>query len=378
MNVPLLDLEPQLEGLREEIHAAAIKVLDSTRYIGGPKVEELEQAVAAYVGAEHGVGVSSGTDALLVALMALGVGEGDVVLTTPYSFFATAGVVARLGATPRFVDIEPSTYNMSLSALAEWFTANAAHADRVKAIIPVHLYGQCADMDPISALAQVRGIPVIEDAAQAIGASYPSARGERRAGTMSLLGCFSFFPSKNLGGVGDGGLVVTSDGELAEKLRCLRNHGGRPKYYHAMIGGNFRLDPLQAAVLLVKLPHLDSWHRMRQANAAYYDQHLEVEGLVKPAVAWGRERHIYNQYVISVPDRRDELRAHLNTAGVGHEVYYPVPFHLQECFQYLDYRRGDFPESEHAAEHTVALPIYPELTREMQDYVIETIRAFYE
>lgn len=378
LNVPLLDLKAQLEGRREEMHRAAIELIDSTRYIGGPKIVELEQRIAAYVGAGHGIGVSSGTDALLVSLMALDVGEDDIVLTTPFSFFATAGVVARLGAQPVFVDIEPSTYNMSPAVLAEWFAENAARVDRVKAIVPVHLYGQCADMDPISALAQERGIPVVEDAAQAIGASYPSTLGERRAGSMSPLGCFSFFPSKNLGGIGDGGMVVTSDDELAEKLRCLRNHGGKPKYYHAMIGGNFRLDPIQAAVLLVKLPHLDSWHRMRQQNAAYYDEHLDVEGLINPALAYGRERHIYNQYVISVPHRRDELRVHLKEAGIGHEVYYPVPFHLQECFAHLGYRRGDFPESEHAAEHTIALPVYPELTSEMQDYVVETIRAFYE
>ncbi len=378
MKVPLLDLKAQLEGLREDILHAAVEVIDSTRYIMGPRVEELERAAAAYVDSEHGIGVSSGTDALLISLMALDVNAGDIVLTTPYSFFATAGVIARLGAEPSFVDIEPTTYNMSPAALAEWFADNVARADRVKAIVPVHLYGQCADMDPILALARERGVPVVEDAAQAIGARYPSAHGERRAGSLGELGCFSFFPSKNLGGIGDGGLVVTSDGELAEKLRCLRNHGGKPKYYHALIGGNFRLDPIQAAVLLVKLPHLESWHQRRQENAAYYDQHLDVGGIVNPVIAYGRERHIYNQYVLSVSSRRDELRVHLKAAGVGNEVYYPVPFHLQKCFAYLGYKRGDFPRSEHAAEHTIALPIYPELTRDMQDYVIETIRAFYE
>ncbi len=378
MKVPLLDLDAQLEGLREEIHGAAAEVIDSTRYIMGPVMEELEQRIAAYVDAEHGISVSSGTDALLVSLMALGVGEGDLVLTTPYSFFATAGTVARLGAEPVFVDIEPETYNMSAAAAAEWFDQNATRADRVKAIMPVHLYGQCAEMDPILALARERGIPVIEDAAQAIGASYPSAEGERRAGSMGLVGCFSFFPSKNLGGVGDGGMVVTSDGKLAETLRCLRNHGAEPKYHHSMIGGNFRLDAIQAAVLLVKLPHLDSWHRMRRENAAYYDEHLRLEGLANPAIAYDRSRHIYNQYVILVPDRRDGLRKYLTEAGIGNEVYYPVPFHLQECFAQLGYEKGDFPASERAADRTLALPIYPELTREMQDYVIETILAFYE
>lgn len=378
MNVPLLDLKAQLEGLREEIHRAAIEVIDSARYIMGPRVEELEQRIAAYVGAQYGVGVSSGTDALLVSLMALNIGEGDIVVTTPYSFFATAGVVARLGAEPVFVDIEPTTYNISPTMLAEWFAKNTARADRVKAIVPVHLYGQCADMDLILALAEERGIPVIEDAAQALGASYPSSQGARRAGCMGVLGCFSFFPSKNLGGVGDGGMVVTGDAELADTLRCLRNHGAKPKYYHAMIGGNFRLDPMQAAVLLVKLPRLDSWHAMRQENAAYYDEHLDVEGVVKPVFAYGREEHVYNQYVISVPNRRDELRTHLKEASIGTEVYYPVPFHLQECFQHLGYKQGDLPKSEHAAQHTIALPIYPELTHEMQDYVIERIRAFYE
>ncbi len=380
MKVPLLDLEAQLTGeLREDIHRTVAAVIDSTRYIMGPRVEELEQSIANYVGAGQAIGVSSGTDALLVALMALDVGAGDLVLTTPYSFFATAGVVARLGAEPHFVDIDSATYNMSPAALEAWFAENASRADRVKAIIPVHLYGQCADMDPILALARAWEIPVVEDAAQAIGASYPFVDGqERSAGNMGEMGCFSFYPTKNLGGVGDGGMVVTSDGELAEKLRRLRNQGAKPKYYHAMIGGNFRLDPIQAAVLLVKLPHLDSWHQRRREHAAYYDQHLEVSGLVKPPIAYGRERHIYNQYVISVPSRRDQLRSHLQAAGIGTEIYYPVPFHLQECFRYLDCREGDFPASERAALSTLALPIYPELTGEELDYVIEQVQGFYD
>lgn len=380
MKVPLLDLEAQLTpSLRQEIHRAVTEVIDSTRYIMGPKVEALEQSIGDYVGVEHGIGVSSGTDALLVALMALDIGADDLVITTPYSFFATAGVVARLGAEPVFVDIDPVTYNLCPTALERWFAENESRASRVKAIMPVHLFGQCADMEPIAALACDRGIPVVEDAAQAIGAAYVSTEGhEQRAGTMGAIGCFSFYPTKNLGGVGDGGMVVTDDDELAERLRRLRSHGAKPKYYHAMIGGNFRLDPIQAVVLLAKLPHLDSWHRKRQQHAATYDQQLEVSGVVKPAVVYGRERHIYNQYVISVPGRRDPLRDHLKAADIGTEVYYPVPFHLQECFGYLGYRKGDFPHSEHAALNTVALPIYPELTPEMQSYAVDKIKDFYE
>ncbi|MBE7558804.1 DegT/DnrJ/EryC1/StrS family aminotransferase [bacterium] len=378
MQVPLLDLRAQLTGLEKEIKAAFNEVVDSTRYIMGPKVEELEKAIAAYCGCAHGIGVSSGTDALLVSLMALGVGPGDLVVTTPYSFFATAGVVARLGARPVFVDIDPATYNMSPARLAEWFSRAGAEADKVKAIMPVHLYGQCADMNPSLALAAERGIPVVEDAAQAIGAGYPGQAGVAKAGSMGRLGCFSFFPSKNLGAVGDGGMVTTNDAALAEKVARLRNHGAKPKYYHAMIGGNFRLDPIQAAVLLVKFPHLEDWHAARRKNAAYYDAHLNVPGVKKPVAVYGREHHIYNQYVISVPARRDQLREFLNQHKIGTEVYYPVPFHLQECFAYLGYRKGEFPESEHAAEHTVALPIYPELTAEMQDYVIETIGKFHD
>lgn len=378
MEVPLLDLRAQLATLDQDLKAAVLEVVDSTRYIMGPKVEELERRLAAYCGCSHAVGVSSGTDALLVALMALEVGQGDLVVTTPYSFFATAGVIARLGATPIFVEIDPATYNLDPAALAEWFAQAGARADRVKAILPVHLYGQCADMDPILALAAERGIPVVEDAAQAIGAGYPGKNGVAKAGGMGAMGCFSFFPSKNLGAIGDGGLVTTNDTGLADKLARLRNHGAKPKYYHAMIGGNFRLDPIQAAVLLVKLPHLEQWHAARRENAAYYDAHLDVPGVVKPALAWPRENHIYNQYVISVPDRRDELRDYLAKHKIGTEVYYPVPFHLQECFRSLGYRKGDFPRSEYAAEHTLALPIYPELTREMQDYVIEMIGKYHE
>lgn len=375
MKIPLLDLNVQLKTIENDIKNAVTEVIDSTRYIMGPKVEALESEIADYTGVKHGAGVSSGTDALLVSLMALDIKPGDPVITTPFSFFATAGVIARLNAQPVFVDIDPDTYNMSPDGLNQWFESHSEEAQHVKAIIPVHLYGQCAQMDPICELAQAYGIPIVEDAAQAIGAEYPSSSGRKKAGSMGALGCFSFFPSKNLGGIGDGGMVVTNDSELDEKLKMLRNHGAKPKYYHTMIGGNFRLDPIQAAVLLVKLPHLDKWHAMRQENAAYYDEKLKDLGLKTPVVAYDRKCHIYNQYVISVPEKRDELRQFLTDNNVNTEIYYPVPFHMQACFKDLGYREGDFPNSEYAADHTLALPVYPELTREMQDYVVEKIRS---
>jgi len=374
----MLDLSAQLEMIERDVKDAVNGVIDSSRYIMGPKVVELEERIAEYVGARYATGVSSGTDALLISLMALDVGSGDIVITTPFSFFATAGVIARLGAIPAFVDIDPNTYNLSPVALREWFERETGKIDKVKAIIPVHLYGQCADMDPILEIAGEFDIPVVEDAAQAIGARYPSRNGELKAGSMGTLGCFSFFPSKNLGAMGDGGMVVTNDPGLDEKLKKLRNHGAKPKYYHALIGGNFRLDPIQAAILLVKLPHLDTWHKMRQKNAARYDEDLNVGGIKKPSITYKREFHIYNQYVISVTEKRDELRKFLTENKIGTEIYYPVPFHEQECFQYLGYKSGDFPNSEYAAKHTIALPIYPELTIEMQDYVIEKIGEFYE
>ncbi len=377
MKVPLLDLNAQLSPIRDEIITAITDVIDSTRYIMGPKVEELENKIADYCGAAYGVGVTSGTDALLISLMALDIKPNDIIITTPYSFFATAGVIARLRAVPVFIDIDPNTYNLDSQKLHEWFDKNRDKIKNVKAIIPVHLYGQCADMDPILELANQHNIPVVEDAAQAIGARYPSSGGVHKAGSMGTLGCFSFFPSKNLGAMGDGGMVVTKDEDLAKKLVKLRNHGAAPKYYHAMIGGNFRLDPIQAAVLMVKLSYLDDWHQGRQNNAGYYDEHLQITGIKKPVVAYEREYHIYNQYVISVPEKRDELRKYLSENQIGNEVYYPVSFHQQACFQYLGYQTGDFPNSEFAAQHTIALPIYPELTKEMQDYIIEQIDAFY-
>lgn len=377
MKVPLLDLKAQLREIESELKAAVLETVESTRYIMGPKVAELEERVAAYTGCQHAIGVSSGTDALLISLMALETGPGGRVVTTPYSFFATAGAVARLGATPVFVDIDPDTYNLCPVALRAWFEAHPAEAETVQAILPVHLYGQCAEMAPVLELANARGIPVVEDAAQAIGSAYPLNGAAAKAGSMGAAGCFSFFPSKNLGGLGDGGMVTTNDGGLAEKLARMRNHGAKPKYYHEIVGGNFRLDPIQAAALLVKFPRLEDWHRRRRENAAYYDQNIKAPGVKTPRASYGRENHIYNQYVIEVPDRRDEFRAFLNEKGIGNEVYYPLPFHEQKCFAYLGYRPGDFPNSERAARHTVAIPVYPELTREMQDYVIEAIHEYY-
>jgi dTDP-4-amino-4,6-dideoxygalactose transaminase len=377
MPVPLLDLKAQQKAFRQELLATIEQVVDAGAYIMGPQVGQLEAQIASYSEAGHGIGVTSGTDALLIALMALDVKPGDFVITTPYSFFATAGVVARLNAVPVFVDIDPKTYNLDPDQLEKWFKENKNQKKRVKAIIPVHLYGQCADMDAILAVADAHGIPVIEDAAQAIGSTYPSKNGTKKAGSMGMMGCFSFFPSKNLGCLGDGGMVVTSDAALAEKLKKLRNHGAHPKYYHSLIGGNFRLDTIQAATLLVKLPLLETWHQARRKNAAYYNKRISINGILKPEAVYGEQHHIYNQYVISIPEKRDELRKYLADKKIGSEVYYPVPFHLQECFKYLRLKNGDFPNSEYAALHTLALPIYPELTESMQDEVVSTIEAFY-
>jgi len=374
VKVPILDLRAQLAEIGPDLEAAVVAVIRSTAYIQGPAVAELEQQVAGYVGAKHAVGVSSGTDALLIALMALDVGPGDLVLTTTYSFFATAGVVARVGATPVFLDIEAASCNLDPRALAGWFDEHPDERGRVKAIIPVHLYGQCADMDAIMAIAKEHGVPVVEDAAQAIGATYPGNDGVRKAGTIGAIGAFSFFPSKNLGGIGDGGMVVTDDDALADKLRKLRVHGAKPKYYHSIIGGNFRLDTIQAAALLVKLPRLEAWHAGRRRVAEYYDRGLVGLAVTTPRCVWGRDHHVYNQYVIHMDVDREMVRRHLQEAGVETSIFYPVPFHLQECFAGLGYRRGALPVSEHAADHTLALPIYPELTSEMQDHVIAAIR----
>jgi len=377
MRVPLLDLKAQLTAVEHDLKKAVLEVIDSGRYIMGPQVVELEERIAAYVGTSRAVGMASGTDALLAVLMALGVGRGDIVVTTPYTFFATAGVVARLGAEPAFVDIERATYNLDHAGLEAWFAAAGGRAAKVKAVVPVHLYGQCAAMDAITAIAERRGVAVIEDACQAIGAAYPSRAGLLKAGAMGRAGCFSFFPSKNLGGMGDGGMVTTGDADLAETLVRLRNHGMHPKYHHALVGGNFRLDTLQAAVLLAKLPHLEAWHAARRAHADYYDQRFRGSAVVPPACAYGRDRHVYNQYVIAVPERRDELKEFLANRGIGTEIYYPVPIHLQECFRSLGLRPGDFPESERAAAHTLALPVYPEMTAAMQAAVADAILEFY-
>ena len=378
MRVPILDLKPQIAALGPAIKDAVCEVIDSGRWVLGPRVEELEAELAKYAGTRFAVGVSSGTDALLAALMAYDVGPGDLVITPVYSFFATAGVVARLKATPVFIDCDPTTYNIDAAALSRWFDEHADQAAQVKAIIPVHLYGQCADMDAINAIACAHEVPVIEDAAQAIGASYPGQDGVKRAGSIGAVGCLSFYPTKNLGAIGDAGALTTNDEHLAEKLRRLRLHGECERYRHLMVGGNFRIDPIQAVALSIKFPHLEQWHQMRRDNAARYDAGLSVDGLRKPKAVYGREHHIYNQYIITVPERRDELRRYLGEHEIGSGVYYPIPFHQQDCFQYLGYKAGGFPNAERAAQNSVALPIYPELTEPMLDFVIEKINAFYQ
>ena len=385
MKVPLLDLRPPLEELRDEIVEAVTQVIDSTRYIMGPEIDGLEKEIAAYCGTKDAVGVSSGTDALLLALMVLDVGPGDLVMTSNFSFFATAGVVARLNATPVFVDIDPQTFNIdpeSLSrALAEM---DAQTRKRVKAIIPVHLYGQCADMEAILKISREYNIPVIEDGAQAIGAECEIDGQKRSAGSSGEFGCFSFFPSKNLGGVGDGGIVTINNSEMADQLRLKRVHGGERKYYHRVIGGNFRLDPIQATVIRVKLPHLNKWHSQRQDNAEHYNKlfaEKDLGGKVQLPFVGHSENlqnpHIYNQYVIKA-ERRDELQAFLAENEIASEVYYPLPFHLQECFLHLGGKTGDFPVSEAAAEEVLALPVYPGMTKEMQETVVEQIANFYQ
>lgn len=368
--VPLLDLKAQYAELRADVMAAITRVCDAQHFILGPEVEALERELESYLGVNHAIGVSSGTDALLAALMALEVGHGDEVITTPFSFFATAGCIARVGAVPVFVDIDPATFNIDTSRIA------AAVTSRTKAIIPVHLFGQSADIDGVHAVADTKGIPVIEDAAQAIGTKYR----DRSVGTFGRVGCFSFFPSKNLGAFGDGGLVTAQDPKVAERLRAIRQHGGRVKYHHELVGGNFRLDALQAAVLRVKLPHLNGWTAARQRNATRYTALFNSSGLtgtVKLPAASPESTHIYNQFVIRVPER-DRLRAHLAADGIATEVYYPVPLHLQPCFRGLGYRTGDFPESEAAANDALALPIYGELTEPQQGWVVESIHNFYQ
>jgi len=424
MKVPLLDLKAQYQTIRHELWQAMEEVLESQHFILGPKVQALEEAVASYCGCQYGVGASSGTDALLVALMVKEIGPGQGVITVPYTFFSTAGSVYRLGARPFFVDIDPLTYNMDPDGIKTFIEVECdfdsskgtlvhkASDTRVRAIIPVHLYGQCAAMDRIMEIARGYNLVVIEDGAQAIGTEYPYAKGGEpmRAGSMGHFGCFSFFPSKNLGGFGDGGMVTTSDEEMADKLKILRAHGSKPKYYHHLVGGNFRLDALQAAVLLVKLKYLDDWTAKRRQNASYYNTLFQQSGLVEngfvvppravwesgsavnpqspPAIASPQARrageirnpklvgHIYNQYVIRAK-KRDELRAYLGEHNVGTEIYYPLPLHLQLCFADLSYKAGDFPESEKAAAETLALPIYPELEPAQQEYVVDRVNSFY-
>ncbi len=367
----MMDVEAQLAEVGDELERAVVRVVRGGRYIMGPEVAELEARVARAIGVRHAIGVSSGTDAILVALMALQVGPGDLALTSTYSFFATAGAVVRLGATPVLLDIDPATWNLDPAALEDWFADHPAERARVRAIIPVHLFGQCADMERILAVARAHGVPVVEDAAQAIGARCPAGR----AGAMGALGALSFFPSKNLGAIGDAGLVTTDDDALAGRVRRLRVHGAEPKYHHALIGGNFRLDTIQAAALLVKLPHLEAWNAARRERAAGYDQRLAgIAGLTVPGLAWSREHHVYNQYLVTVAGDRDRLRAELAAGGVDTAVFYPVPFHLQECFRSLGHRAGDFPRAEAAAASTIALPMYPQLRADQQDHVAALLR----
>ncbi len=370
MEVPLLDLKPQYLAIKDEIDKVVAEVIESQRFIMGPKVEECESAIADYCACSSAVGVSSGTDALLISLMAENIGPGDDVLTTAYSFFATAGCISRTGARPVFVDIDPATCNINPTLLEDALTPET------KAIIPVHLYGQMADMDPIMQFAKKHGLVVIEDAAQAIGSEYKG----KRAGSIGHYGCFSFFPSKNLGAFGDGGMTVTNDKARDTKLRALRNHGSTKKYYHAMIGGNFRLDAIQAAVVSTKLGHLDSWTAKRQSNADRYDALFKEAGLVDSGhlnpPARLQDRHIFNQYVIRA-QQRDKLQQFLTEKNVGTAVYYPLPFHMQECFSELGHKKGDFPECEKAANETLALPIFPELSDSQIKYVADCINEFY-
>ncbi len=394
MRVPLLDLSEQYRFLAEPIRQELDEILRTQSFILGPKVEEFERALAQYCGVKHAIGVSSGTDALLNLLMAMEIGPNDAVITTAYTFFATAGCVARLGATPVFVDIDPVTFNISPAAIANFLEHECRRNERgelvnfegrrVRAIIPVHLFGLCCEMDAINRIAANYSLAVIEDAAQAIGAEYPAEGGARQAGTMSAVGSLSFYPSKNLGAAGDAGAIVCNDDELAERLRIYRQHGMEPRYFHHVVGGNFRIDAIQASILKIKLPHLDGWSAARRKVADVYGEEFKARGLTDtltlPAEPY-RERglinhHIYHQYVIRTP-RRDELQKHLTARGIGSAIYYPLGLHEQKCFADLGYRKGDFPETEKAAQETLALPIFPELTREMQQAVVGAIAEFF-
>ena len=377
--VPLLDLRRQYESIKDEIKGAIDEVLESQRFILGMKVSTLEEKIATLCNCKYAIGVSSGTDAILLSLMAEDIGVGDEVITTPYTFFATAGSISRTGAKPVFVDINPNSYNINPNLIEDAIT------HRTKAIIPVHLFGQCVEMDQIMEVSKKHNLIVIEDAAQAIGAKYPENGNSKRAGSMGDYGCFSFFPSKNLGCYGDGGMIVTNSSEKSDKVRMMRSHGSKPKYYHKFIGGNFRLDSIQAAILLVKLKYLSDWTAKRQINSNQYQKLFESYGLLKndcikiPEVTLKGNLlyHIYNQYIIRVKDR-DELKGYLTSEGISTEIYYPIPLHLQECFSDLGYTEGDFLESEKASKETLALPIYPELTKEQLEYVVHTIADFYK
>ncbi len=361
MQVPLLDLKTQYATIKDEVLAYITELLESQHCVGGPKVDELEEKVAAMSSCKFAVGVSSGTDAILNCLMSLGIGAGDEVITTPFTFFATVGCIARVGAKAVFADIEPRTFNINPELI------EAVVTEKTKAIMPVHLFGQMADMDPIMKIANKYNLAVIEDAAQSIASTYKG----RKAGSIGTTGCFSFFPSKNLGGIGDGGMIVTNDEQLCELMKTMRNHGAHDKYYHKFVGGNFRLDPIQAVALLVKLPHLDKWSEGRRRNAAYYDSKFSGTFVQTPYVSPDCVS-VYNQYCIRIP-RRDEIMVHLKEKNIGCAIYYPVPLHLQECFRYLGYKEGDLPESEKAAKEVLALPVYPELSDEMKDYVVESV-----
>lgn len=370
MNVPLLDLKEQNDKLRPEMEAAIKRVLDTNAFILGPEVAALERELAEYCGTKYAIGCASGSDALLLAMMALDVKAGDEVITTPYSFFATVSAITRLGAVPVFVDIDPQTFNLDVGQIEQKIT------EKTKAIQPVHLYGQCADMQALTEISRKYNIPLVEDAAQAIGAEENGVR----AGNIGDIGCFSFYPSKNLGGMGDGGFMSTNDDALAEKLLALRVHGSKERYYHKWVGLNSRLDGFQGATLRVKLPHLDSWSDARAKNATKYRELFEkyqLDQFITPPFERENVRHIYNQFVIRVKDRRDELRAFLTERGIGTDIYYPVPLHLQECFEYLGYKPGSMPQSEIAAAETLALPIYPELRDEQIAFVAENIAAFF-
>jgi dTDP-4-amino-4,6-dideoxygalactose transaminase len=371
LKVPLIDLKPQHAALREELRAAFERVLDSQQFILGEDVRLLEAEVARYVGTKHAIGCASGSDALLLVMMAFDLAKGDEVITTPFTFFATGSAITRAGGFPRFVDIDPQTCNLDVSKV------EAAITPRTRAIMPVHLYGQCVDMTALLEVAAQHDLPVVEDAAQAIGAQYKG----QTAGSMGLAGCFSFYPTKNLGAAGDAGIITTDDDELSDRLRRLRVHGGRTEYMHSEVGINSRLDTIQAALLRVKLPHLEKWSEARRQHSAFYSQLLreaDLADLVAPLEVLPDARHIFHQYVVRVADgRRDELMEYLRGRGIGSKVYYPVPLHLQECFKGLGYRTGDFPEAERAAASTLALPLFPELNREQQHYVVDTIRHFF-